>query len=33
MEFEMPKSHVYIRTDEHGRITRCEGGYTTPADL
>lgn len=33
MEFEMPKSHVYIRTDEHGRIIRCEGGYTTPPDL
>lgn len=32
MEFE-PKSHVYIRTDEHGQITRCEGGYTTPSDL
>ena len=32
MEFEM-KSHVYIRTDEQGRITRCEGEYTMPADL
>ena len=32
MEFEM-KSHVYIRTDEHGRIVRCEGEYTLPADL
>ncbi len=32
MEFE-PKSHVYIRTDEHGQIARCEGGYTTPSDL
>lgn len=32
MEFEM-KSHVYIRTDEQGRITRCEGEYTLPADL
>ena len=32
MEFEM-KSHVYIRTDDQGRIVRCEGGYTTPADL
>ena len=33
MEFEMPKSKVYIQTDEHGRIIRCDGGYTTPADL
>ena len=32
MEFEM-KSHVYILTDEQGRITRCEGEYTLPADL
>lgn len=32
MEFEM-KSHVYIRTDEQGRIVRCEGEYTLPADL
>ena len=32
MEFEM-KSRVYIRTDEHGRITRCEGEYTLPSDL
>ena len=32
MEFEM-KSHVYIRTDEQGRITRCEGEYTLPSDL
>ena len=32
MEFEM-KSRVYIRTDEQGRITRCEGEYTLPADL
>ena len=32
MEFEM-KSHVYIRTDEHGRILRCEGEYTLPSDL
>ena len=32
MEFEM-KSHVYIRTDEQGRIIRCDGGYTTPSDL
>ena len=33
MEFEMPKSRVYIRTDEQGRIVRCEGEYTLPSDL
>lgn len=27
------KSKVYVKTDERGRIIRCEGGYTTPADL
>ena len=27
------KSKVYIQTDTDGRILRCEGGYTTPADL
>lgn len=32
MEFDM-KSKVYIQTDDHSRIIRCEGGYTTPADL
>ena len=32
MEFEM-KSRVYIRTDEQGRIVRCEGEYTLPSDL
>ena len=32
MEFEM-KSKVYIQTDTDGRILRCDGGYTTPADL
>ena len=32
MEFEM-KSHVYIKVDGKGRITRCEGEYTLPADL
>ena len=32
MEFK-PKSKVYIQTDADGRILRCEGGYTTPADL
>lgn len=29
----MIKSKVYVQTDERGRITRCEGGYTTPEDL
>ena len=33
MNFEMPKSNVYIQTDAEGRILRCDGGYTTPADL
>ena len=33
MEFEMPKSKVYIQTDTEGRILRCEGGYTTHHDL
>lgn len=33
MEFETPKSRVYIQTDNQSRILRCEGGYTTPADL
>ena len=32
MEFEM-KSKVYIQTDTEGRIVRCEGEYTLPADL
>ena len=32
MEFE-EKSKVYIQTDTEGRIIRCDGGYTTPADL
>lgn len=32
MEFE-PKSKVYIQTDADGLILRCDGGYTTPADL
>lgn len=27
------QSKVYIQTDAEGRILRCEGGYTTPADL
>lgn len=26
-------SKVYVMTDAQGRITRIEGGYTTPADL
>ena len=33
MEFEMPKSKVYIQADAEGRILRCDGGYTTPAHL
>ena len=33
MNFEMPKSKVYIQTDNDGRILRCDGGYTTPSDL
>lgn len=33
MNFEMPKSKVYIQTDNDGRILRCDGGYTTPADM
>ena len=31
--FEQPKSKVYVLTDNQSRILRCEGGYTTPADL
>ena len=27
------KSKVYIKTDAQNRVIRCEGGYTTPADL
>lgn len=30
---DITKSKVYIQFDASGRITRCEGGYTTPADL
>ena len=30
---EETQSKVYIQTDTKGRIIRCEGGYTTPADL
>lgn len=32
MDFET-KSKVYIQINNQGRIIRCEGGYTTPADL
>lgn len=32
MDFET-KSKVYIQTDADSRILRCEGGYTTPANL
>lgn len=31
--FTIPASRVYVQTDADGHITRCEGGYTTPADL
>ena len=31
MEENMSK--VYVLTDETSRILRCDGGYTTPADL
>lgn len=27
------KSKVYVQVDEKNRITRIEGGYTTPEDL
>ena len=33
MNYETPKSKVYIQTDNQVRILRCDGGYTTPADL
>ena len=33
MEFEMPKSRVYIKVDDRNRIIRCEGEYTLPSDL
>lgn len=29
----MEISKVYVRTDSASRILRCEGGYTTPANL
>ena len=33
MNFEMPKSRVYVKTDDKQRIIRCEGQYTLPHDL
>ena len=33
MNFETPKSKVYIQTDNQNRIIRCEGEYTLPSDL
>lgn len=30
---DINKSKVYVMADGQGRITRIEGGYTTPADL
>ena len=33
MEFEMPKSRVYILLDEKERIVRVEGEYSLPGDL
>ena len=33
MNFETPKSKVYIKAGDQGRILRCDGGYPTPADL
>ena len=32
-DFMNLKSHVYIKIDEQGRITRCEGEYSLPSDL
>lgn len=32
-DFELPKSRVYILTDETGRVLRLEGEYSLPADL
>lgn len=31
--FKTEPSKVYVKTNDQGCITRCEGGYTTPADL
>ena len=33
LTMKVVKSKVYIQADASGRITGCEGGYTTPADL
>lgn len=33
LTMKVVKSKVYIQTDAAGRITSCDGGYTTPADL
>lgn len=33
LNFEMPKSKVYIQLDNSNRVIRCDGGYTTPTDL
>ena len=30
---EIQRSKVYVLLDERNRVLRCEGGYTTPADL
>ena len=30
---EIALSKVYVKADDSGRVIRCEGGYTTPADL
>lgn len=32
-DFELPKSRVYILTDEAGRVLRLEGEYSLPTDL
>ena len=32
-DFELPRSRVYILTDEAGRVLRLEGEYSLPADL
>ena len=33
MNIEIQKSKVYVLLDSQNRVTRCEGGYTTPTDL
>ena len=30
---QIPKSRVYVQTDETGRVLRLEGEYSLPADL